>query len=50
MSELKASDDRAKRAAADAAKLADELRQEQEHSQHIDRLRKGLELQIKAST
>ena len=32
---------------ADAARLAEELRQEQEHSQHVDRLRKGLELQIK---
>lgn len=32
---------------ADAARLAEELRQEQEHSQHVDRLRKGLEIQIK---
>lgn len=37
----------AKKASADAARLAEELRQEQEHSQHVDRLRKGLELQIK---
>ena len=32
---------------ADAAKLAEELRQEQEHSQHVDRMRKGLEQQLK---
>lgn len=32
---------------ADAARLAEELRQEQEHSQHVERLRKGLEQQIK---
>jgi chromosome segregation ATPase len=37
----------AKKASADAARLAEELRQEQEHSQHVDRLRKGLELQLK---
>ncbi|KAI1727506.1 myosin tail domain-containing protein [Ditylenchus destructor] len=32
---------------ADAGKLAEDLRQEQEHSMHIDRMRKGLEMQIK---
>lgn len=32
---------------ADAARLAEELRQEQEHAMHIDRMRKGLEQQIK---
>uniref|UniRef100_A0A0N4ZL86 Myosin head n=1 Tax=Parastrongyloides trichosuri TaxID=131310 RepID=A0A0N4ZL86_PARTI len=36
-----------KKAVADAAKLAEELRQEQEHSSHVERMRKGLELQIK---
>jgi len=32
---------------ADASRLAEELRQEQEHSSHIDRMRKGLEQQVK---
>lgn len=32
---------------ADAARLSEELRQEQEHALHVDRLRKGLEQQIK---
>ena len=31
----------------DAARLADELRQEQEHAVQVERLRKGLEQQIK---
>lgn len=34
---------------ADAARLAEELRQEQEHAMHIERMRKGLEQQIKVS-
>ena len=33
--------------AADAARLAEELRQEQEHAIQVERLRKGLEQQIK---
>jgi hypothetical protein len=32
---------------ADASRLAEELRQEQEHAIHVERLRKGLEQQIK---
>ena len=47
LTELKNADELAKKASGDAARLAEELRQEQEHSQHVDRLRKGLELQIK---
>lgn len=47
MNELKASEERGKKAMMDAAKLADELRQEQEHSAHVERLRKGLEAQLK---
>lgn len=47
LTELKNADELAKKASADAGRLAEELRQEQEHSQHVDRLRKGLELQIK---
>ncbi|KHJ98009.1 myosin head [Oesophagostomum dentatum] len=40
-------DEMGKKAAADAARLAEELRQEQEHSMHVERIRKGLEVQIK---
>lgn len=45
--EVKAADERAKKAVADAARLTDELRAEQEHSQQIEKFRKGLEGQIK---
>jgi myosin heavy chain 6/7 len=31
----------------DAARLIEELRQEQEHATHVERLRKGLEQQVK---
>lgn len=41
--------DRGKRAAVDAARLAEELRQEQERSNQIDRVRKSLEFQVKVS-
>lgn len=44
---MKASEERGKKAMSDAGRLAEELRQEQEHSMHIERLRKGLEQQIK---
>ena len=37
-SELRAAEDRAKKAMADAARLADELRQEQEHSLQVSAL------------
>jgi len=47
LNELKASEENAKKAMSDAARLAEELRQEQEHSMHIERTRKGLEQQIK---
>jgi myosin heavy chain 6/7 len=47
LTELKNADELAKKASGDAARLAEELRQEQEHSQHVDRLRRGLEQQIK---
>ena len=47
LNELKNSEDNAKKAMADAARLAEELRQEQEHAMHIERTRKGLEQQIK---
>jgi myosin heavy chain 6/7 len=47
LNELKATEENAKKAMGDAARLAEELRQEQEHSMHIERTRKGLEQQIK---
>ncbi|XP_076442426.1 myosin heavy chain, striated muscle-like isoform X8 [Babylonia areolata] len=45
--ELRNSEDRSKKAVADAARLADELRQEQDHSMQVEKLRKGLEGQLK---
>lgn len=35
LTELKNADELSKKASADAARLAEELRQEQEHSQHV---------------
>merc|ERR1712168_1428289 len=45
--ELKAADERSKKAMSDAARLAEELRQEQEHAGSIEKLRRGLESQVK---
>jgi len=45
--ELKMAEDNAKKAMADAAKLAEELRHEQEHSSSIEKLRRTLESQVK---
>ncbi|CAJ0577053.1 unnamed protein product, partial [Mesorhabditis spiculigera] len=47
LGELKDADDRQKKAMQDAAKLAEELRQEQEHSNANERQRKALETQAK---
>uniref|UniRef100_A0AAF5I0Q2 Myosin motor domain-containing protein n=1 Tax=Strongyloides stercoralis TaxID=6248 RepID=A0AAF5I0Q2_STRER len=47
LNELKNCDDRAKKASLDASRLAEELRCEQEHSQNQERVRKGLEIQVK---
>lgn len=47
MNELKTADDNAKKAMSDAARLAEELHQEQEHATHLERMRKGYEQQIK---
>lgn len=47
VNELKATEERTKKASMDAARLADELKQEQEHSQHVDRMAKGMDMQIK---
>lgn len=45
--ELKDADDRSKNALADATRLADELRQEQDHGLSIEKMRKSLESQVK---
>ena len=45
--ELRASEERSKKAMSDAARLADELRHEQEHSGQVEKLRKGMEMQLK---
>ena len=47
VSELKNSEERAKKATSDAARLVEEIRQEQDHSLQVERLRKGLEQQVK---
>ena len=45
--ELKSAEDAAKRAAAEAAKVAEELRHEQDHSSQIEKMRRALEAQVK---
>ncbi|CAO4386182.1 unnamed protein product [Caenorhabditis nigoni] len=45
--ELSASEDRGRRAASDAAKLAEDLRHEQEQSQQLERFKKQLESAVK---
>ncbi|CAM4808905.1 unnamed protein product [Rotaria magnacalcarata] len=47
ISELKRSEEISKKASTDAARLSEELRQEQEHAVSVERLRKSLEQQIK---
>lgn len=49
LSELKNCDERCKKAMMDAARMAEELHAEQEHSQNLDRQRKGYEQQIKVN-
>jgi len=45
--ELKGAEEAAKKAMADASRLAEELRQEQEHGSHIEKMRRTLEGQVK---
>jgi len=45
--QLKASDEVSKKAMNDAARLADELRSEQEHAAHVESLRKTIEVQVR---
>ncbi|XP_064079387.1 myosin heavy chain, muscle-like [Macrobrachium nipponense] len=47
MSEAKNSEEKAKKAMIDAARLADELRAEQEHAQTQENMRKALEVSVK---
>lgn len=47
LNEAKQSEEKAKKAMVDAARLADELRAEQEHAQQQEKLRKSMEGQIK---
>jgi len=47
LNEAKNSEEKAKKAMVDAARLADELRAEQEHVQNTEKLRKGLESSVK---
>jgi myosin heavy chain 6/7 len=47
ISALKTSDDHAKKAAADASRLAEELRQEQEHSAQVEKARRTAEMLAK---
>ena len=45
--ELKSSEENSKKAMADASRLAEELRQEQEHAGQIEKMRRSLETQVK---
>ncbi|OQR72717.1 myosin heavy chain [Tropilaelaps mercedesae] len=47
INECKASEEKAKKAMVDAARLADELRAEQEHASSQEKMRKALEIQMK---
>ncbi|ROT68166.1 myosin heavy chain type 6a [Penaeus vannamei] len=47
LNEAKNSEDKAKKAMVDAARLADELRAEQDHAQNSEKMRKGLEVSVK---
>ncbi|XP_063608871.1 myosin heavy chain, muscle-like [Penaeus indicus] len=47
LNEAKNSEEKAKKAMVDAARLADELRAEQEHAQNQEKMRKGLEVSVK---
>ncbi|CAJ0945734.1 unnamed protein product, partial [Mesorhabditis belari] len=47
LNELKVSEERSRKAMADAARLQEEVKQEQDHAAHVDRQRKGLEMTIR---
>ena len=46
VNDLRNAEDQAKKAMADAARMADELRQEQDHSAQIEKMRRTLETQV----
>ncbi|XP_025060351.1 myosin-16 [Alligator sinensis] len=47
ISEYRAADERAKKAMSDASRMAEELRQEQDHSMHLEKIKKNCEITIK---
>ncbi|KAG7459989.1 hypothetical protein MATL_G00216420 [Megalops atlanticus] len=47
ISEFRAADERAKKAITDATRMAEELRQEQDHCIHLEKIRKNNEITIK---
>merc|ERR1719376_1370858 len=47
LNEARNSEEKSKKAMVDAARLADELRAEQEHAQNPEKMRKGFEVQVK---
>lgn len=47
LNEAKNSEEKAKKAMVDAARLADELRSEQEHAMQQEKMRKAMEQQLK---
>ncbi|KAF3813902.1 hypothetical protein GH733_017934 [Mirounga leonina] len=47
ISEFRSADERAKKAMTDAARMAEELRQEQDHCMHLEKIKKNYEITIK---
>ncbi|XP_005992377.1 myosin-16 isoform X2 [Latimeria chalumnae] len=47
ISEFRATDEKAKKAVADATRMAEELRQEQDHCLHLEKIKKNQEITIK---
>ncbi|KAG3260016.1 myosin-16-like [Ictidomys tridecemlineatus] len=47
ISEFRSADERAKKAMTDAARMAEELRQEQDHCMHLEKIKKNYEVTIK---
>ncbi|XP_001511881.2 myosin-16 [Ornithorhynchus anatinus] len=47
LSEFRTADERAKKAMADASRMAEELRQEQDHCMHLEKIKKNYEITIK---
>ncbi|KAJ8364007.1 hypothetical protein SKAU_G00128380 [Synaphobranchus kaupii] len=47
ISEFRTADERAKKAVADATRMAEELRQEQDHCMHLEKIKKNNEIAIK---